>query len=82
MSYKIKKKEKNREILFRLIDITVYLARQGHAFRGHAERSKSSNRENFLELVHFLAESDSVFRSHLECIQMIQSHKKKPQVTF
>ncbi len=77
-----KERQKNREILFRLIDITVYLARQGLAFRGHDESSTSSNRGNFLELVHLLAEYDSVLRMHLECIQITQSQKKKPQVTL
>ncbi len=77
-----KERQKNREILFRLIDITVYLARQGLAFRGHDESSTSSNRGNFLELVHLLAEYDSVLRMHLECTQITQSQKKKPQVTL
>ncbi|GAA6106326.1 collagen alpha-5(VI) chain-like isoform X1 [Tachysurus ichikawai] len=77
-----KERQKNREILFRLIDITVYLARQGLAFRGHDESSTSSNRGNFLELVHLLAEYDSVLRMHLEHIQITQFQKKKAQVTL
>jgi len=64
---------------FRLIDITVYSARQGLAFRGHDEHSTSSNRGNFLELVLKTTVSS-------ECISsvshVIQSHKKKPQVTL
>jgi len=75
-------KKKDREILFHLIGTTVYLARQGLAFRGHDESRTSSNRGNFLELVHLLAEYDSVLRMHLESVQMIQSHKKEPHVTL
>ncbi len=32
--------------------------------------------------MHLLAEYDSVLRMHLECIQITQSQKKKPQVTL
>jgi hypothetical protein len=45
-------------VLSRLIDITLYLARQGLSFRGDDESSSSQNRGNFLELVEVLSKKD------------------------
>ncbi|KAJ4920670.1 hypothetical protein JOQ06_005141 [Pogonophryne albipinna] len=58
--------QRNREILTRLIDITLYLARQGKAFRGDGESATSSNQGNFLELVQMCSQYDSVLRLHLD----------------
>ncbi len=44
-----------RKILTRLIDLTVYLARQRLAFWGDDESSLSNNRGNFHELVHLFS---------------------------
>lgn len=41
---KDKEKQRNREILCRLISIPLYLARQGLPFRGDSESSTSENR--------------------------------------
>lgn len=46
----------NREILRHLIDITMYLTRQGQAFRGDDESASSENQGNFLELVKMFAQ--------------------------
>ncbi|KAI4832478.1 hypothetical protein KUCAC02_015445 [Chaenocephalus aceratus] len=58
--------QRNKEILTRLIDITLYLARQGKAFRGDDESASSSNQGNFLELVKMFNQYDSVLRLHLD----------------
>lgn len=47
---KDKERERNREILSCLIDITLYLARQGMPFRGDDETLSSQNRGNFLRV--------------------------------
>ena len=55
----------NREILSCILDIIKYLAKQNIPFRGHDESSTSSNRGNFLELVHLQARYDDVLKQHL-----------------
>jgi len=40
---------RNHQILYRIIDIVVVLAKTGHPLRGHCERSESNNRGLFLE---------------------------------
>jgi len=59
-----------REILFRLLDIIRFLAKQNLAFRGHREEIRSNtesteNKGNFLELVDLLAKYDPVLREHV-----------------
>ncbi|KAJ8364351.1 hypothetical protein SKAU_G00131820 [Synaphobranchus kaupii] len=61
--------ERNRKILHRLIDSTLFLARQGLAFRGHREYAglgaPSSNEGNFLELLKLLAQYDALLEEHM-----------------
>lgn len=54
-----------REILKRILDVILYLAKQNLAFRGHDESESSSNRGNFLELIKLLARYDPVLREHV-----------------
>jgi len=59
------KVKKNREILRRLIDITIHLAKQELPFRGHDESTSSSNRGNYIETMQLLADYDPFLKSHL-----------------
>lgn len=77
-----KEKQRNREILCRLISITLYLARQGLPFRGDSESSTSENRGNFLELVEMFSKYDSVVKLHLDVIKEKQETLKRPQVSL
>ncbi|XP_066962146.1 zinc finger MYM-type protein 1-like [Macrobrachium rosenbergii] len=77
-----KEKQRNREILDRLISITLYLARQGLPFRGDGEISTSENRGNFLELVEMFSKYDSVVQLHLDVIKEKQDILKRPQVSL
>lgn len=57
-----------RKILHRFVKIIKYLAKQNLPFRGHGESlhgEPTSNRGNFLEAVHMMAESDPVLEEHL-----------------
>ncbi|KAJ8865599.1 hypothetical protein PR048_033119 [Dryococelus australis] len=58
--------DRNREVLKRVINVTVFLGLQELAFWGHDEREGSSNRGNYVELVNLLSSYDSVLSSHLE----------------
>ena len=55
-----RQQEKNRQILYRIIDVIVLLARTGHPLRGHREGSDSHNRGLFLEITSLLAQYDPV----------------------
>lgn len=61
--------ERNGKILHRLIDITLFLARQGLAFRGHRAYAglgaPSLNEGNFLELLKLLAQYDALLEEHM-----------------
>uniref|UniRef100_H2ZXC9 DUF4371 domain-containing protein n=1 Tax=Latimeria chalumnae TaxID=7897 RepID=H2ZXC9_LATCH len=63
---------KNRQILKKLIDSALFLAKQGLAFRGHREYScdctgeTSQNEGNYLELLKLLAKYDALLAQHIE----------------
>ncbi|KAJ4927571.1 hypothetical protein JOQ06_015296 [Pogonophryne albipinna] len=60
------KVKENREILKDLINAVCFLAKQELAFRGNDESAKSSNRGNYVELLHAFAEKDETLARHLE----------------
>jgi len=60
------KVKENREILKDLINATCFLAKQQLAFRGNDESTTSSNRGNYVELLHAFAEKDDRLARHLE----------------
>ncbi|KAF2895052.1 hypothetical protein ILUMI_11122 [Ignelater luminosus] len=53
VSLEIQNEERKKwnDILHCLLDVTLFLAKQNLAFRGHREHQNSTNRGNFLELV-------------------------------
>ncbi|XP_077341212.1 zinc finger MYM-type protein 1-like [Lithobates pipiens] len=57
-------KKKWRDILHRLLDITLFLAHQNLPFRGHREIMSSVNKGNFLELAELLSNYDPVLKEH------------------
>lgn len=54
-SRKDAEKSENREVVQIIFDCVLFLSKQGMPFRGHDESETSSNRGNFIELLHFLA---------------------------
>lgn len=56
----------NRDIMNRLIDITIFLATQELGFRGHSESGTSSNQGNFRELAKMLSKHDPQLNSFLD----------------
>ncbi|XP_051793678.1 zinc finger MYM-type protein 1-like [Acanthochromis polyacanthus] len=61
--------EKNRRVLKRLVDLTLFLANQGLPFRGHREYAglgaPTVNEGNFLELLKLLAKYDTIIDNHI-----------------
>jgi len=60
------KERENREILIDLINVNCFLAKQQLAFCSNDESSISSNRGNYVELLHTLAAKDESLSRHLE----------------
>ncbi|KAG8191121.1 hypothetical protein JTE90_010045 [Oedothorax gibbosus] len=60
-----------RKILMRVIDIALFLGRQGLSFRGHQEKAvsnlknRSVNHGNFLELVTLVCKYDDTLNGHV-----------------
>nr|XP_018915260.1 PREDICTED: uncharacterized protein LOC109042787 [Bemisia tabaci] len=82
VSKRVKEIEVRRQVVSRLIDITLFLARQGLAFRGTKESAYSLDTEeshgNFLELVLLLAEYDPILKEHVKrSIELSKQRKRK-----
>ena len=65
--------ERNKMVIESLLKITILCGKQGLPLRGHrddgvdfGQGSVSSNQGNFIELVHFRAETDEVLANHLK----------------
>jgi len=56
---------KNRQIMKRLIDITVCLGIGGKPFRGHSEKSNDIHKGLFLDIVGLLKKYDPILNEHL-----------------
>lgn len=52
----------NRDYLKKVIDILLYLSKQGLPLRGHDESDESDNKGNFLELCNFFSKYDEKFK--------------------
>lgn len=57
-------RQKNREIMRRLIDITVCLGISGKPFRGHTESKNDVHKGLFLDIVCLLRKYDLIFNEH------------------
>lgn len=60
----VKETKKWQEILIRMFDIIKFLAKQNLALHGH-ENDTSTNRENFVDMIHLITKYDPVLREHL-----------------
>ena len=58
------KVKENREIIKRLIDVTILLAKQELSFRGHREDINSINRGNYIEFLNLLSDYDPILQQH------------------
>lgn len=58
--------EHNRDMLRHIINVIVYLTKQGMPLRGHDESVDSRNRGNFLELIEVVAKYEPELKEHLK----------------
>jgi hypothetical protein len=75
-------KEKWRELLKRLIKVTLFLAKRGLAFRGDSEKIGESSNGNFLGILELLANYDPVLNEHLNKIHHFQEKGDRMQVHY
>lgn len=66
ISRKEKERLKNREIMNRIIDIIICLAKSGRPFRGHNEKHDSCNQGLFKELIILLTKYDVVLQRYFQ----------------
>lgn len=59
----------NRVVVKQLIDISLFLAKHGLAFRGHKENCTDSVRGNFKDMVILLADYSPVLSSYETCLK-------------
>ena len=85
------KVRKNREVMKRLIDITLCLAQQGMAFRGHREVDEPSffaEEEvldetctgNFRSVVNLLAKYDAPLSNHIRAVRNSKLKRRRNQI--
>lgn len=77
---RLKEIETRRLIVMRIIDIILFLGRQGMSYRGHRSEGantldSSENHGNFLQLVLLVANYDPILQNHVQ--QCIEESKKK-----
>lgn len=73
------KVKENRDMMKRLIDMTLFLGNQELAFRGHNESSTSQNKGNFKELAEFLSSYDEKFSDFLKTSSVFSGLSKTIQ---
>lgn len=61
--------EKNRALLERLLDVTLFLASRNLAFRGDNDELGDIHNGNFLGLLELISHYDSIMREHLEKVK-------------
>ncbi|XP_004208682.2 zinc finger MYM-type protein 1 [Hydra vulgaris] len=82
ISQECRQVETNREVFKRMIDVTLFLAKQGLSFRGHREhqhckmgsKGTANNAGNFLELLTLLSKYDLTLDNHLRYEKRNQLH--------
>ena len=58
--------KQNREHLKSIIEVLLFLAKQGLPLRGHDECAESKNRGNFFELIHFKAQDKRTLKDFID----------------
>lgn len=76
------KKDKWRNLLKRLLNVTLFLAERGLAFRGTVEKIGNPSNGNFLGILELLANYDSVLNEHLNKVRPFQGKAEKMQVNY
>lgn len=71
-----------KQILNRLLDVTLFLSERGLPFRGVSNKVGDSNNGNFLGLLELLSHYDPVLATHLERVQQSYKSQKKLQAHY
>ena len=71
-----------KEILKRILDVTLFLGERGLAFRGTSHKIGESDNGNFLGLLELLSRYDPILREHLDKVAKSQKSGKRLQVHY
>ena len=71
-----------KDILYRLLDVTLFLGERGLAFRGSSNRLDDPDNGNFLGILELLAHYDPVLKQHLDNVRESQKSKRRLQVSY
>uniref|UniRef100_H3AJL3 Uncharacterized protein n=1 Tax=Latimeria chalumnae TaxID=7897 RepID=H3AJL3_LATCH len=66
--------EKQRSLLERLLDATLFLASRNMAFRGSSSKIGDAHSGNFLSVLELILHYDSLLRDHLAKVEKMQAH--------
>lgn len=78
----VSEREKWKEILKRLLHVTLFLAERGLAFRGDSCKIGDPSNGNFLGLLELLGNYDPVLSQHLETVRQSQENGTRLQVHY
>lgn len=78
----LQEKEKWRDLLKRLLNVTLFLAERGLAFRGTNEKIGDPSNGNFLGILELLANYDPVLNEHLNKVRLYQTKGERMQVHY
>ena len=74
-----KKVARNRDIMRRLVVVTVFPAKQGLPFRGHDETTESVNRGSYVEALSLVASHDRKLSKHMDSNSSFKGISKDTQ---
>lgn len=74
--------EKWRQILRRILDVTLFLGERGLAFRGNSHLLGHPRNGNFLGILELLSHYDPVLEEHLKKVRSSQEAHKRLQVHY
>jgi hypothetical protein len=71
-----------KQILRRLLDVTLFLGERGLAFRGETQKIGQSNNGNFLGILELLSHYDPLLEKHLSKVKELQQSGHRMQVHY
>lgn len=75
-------KDKWRDLLKRLLNVTLFLSERGLAFRGTNKKIGDPSNGNFLGILELLANYDAILNEHLNKVRSFQEKSERMQVHY
>ena len=71
-----------KQILHRILDVTLFLAERGLAFRGKSDLIGAAGNDNFLGILELISHYDPVLEEHLNKVKEAQTAHRRLQVHY